>query len=216
MAGSKSTTAGKKVAAKKAAVTAAKTQGAARRKVAAQNRKLKVTPASQWKSSKKTGGLELEVPSGNVALVRPVGIEAFLSKGLIPNSLREIALEAIKGKKAPEMKMDDLNEEQLSNMMQLFDDVTVYCVIEPEVAAAPLWTEEDVEAGLCDESAVGEKVPFDQREEGPLYVDIVDLEDKMFIFQFACGGTRNVESFRAELASGMERLSGEQDVAADA
>lgn len=205
----KATQAGKKVAAKKAAVTAAKTRGAAQRKVQAQRKSLKVTEASQWKSSKNVEGMPLEVPSGNVALVRPVGLEAFLNKGLIPNSLRDIAMQAITGKKVPDLKMSELNEEQILNMIKLFDDVTVFCVIKPEVAPVPVWTEEDVEEGFCTSEEVGQEIPLGQRPEGPLYVDVVDLEDKMFLFQFACGGTRTVESFREEYARSLEHLSGE-------
>jgi hypothetical protein len=196
----KKTTAGKKVAAKKAAVQSAKVAGTAKRK--ARDSGLQPSTAAQWKA-KSSKGYELEVPSGNVALVRPVGMQAFLDKGLIPNSLREIALESIKGKQAPELKIEDLNEEQIRNMMQLFDAVTVYCVLQPEVVAAPL-----------DEEGV--PIPSRYREEiDALYVDDVDLQDKMFIFQFACGGTRSVEQFREEYERSMERVSGGKDVEAN-
>lgn len=190
-------TAGKKVAAKKAAVQSAKVAGTAKR--IARDSGLKPSTAAQWKA-KTSQGYELEVPSGNVALVRPVGMQAFLDKGLIPNSLREIALESIKGKKTPELKIEDLNEEQIRNMMQLFDAVTVYCVLKPEVVATPLDDE-------------GVPIPSRDREEvDALYVDDVDLQDKMFIFQFACGGTRSVEQFRDEYERSVERVSGGQNL----
>lgn len=197
----KPTTAGKKVAAKKAAVSTAKVAGTARRQ--ARDSGLKPTTATAWKA-KSAEGYELEVPSGNVALVRPVGMQAFLDKGMIPNSLREIAIEAIKGKKAPELKTEDLDEEQIINMMQLFDSVTVYCVLQPEVLPVPLDEE-------------GNPIPPRNREDvEALYVDDVDLPDKMFIFQYACGGTRNVEQFREEYLSSMESISGGENVGENA
>lgn len=210
----KASTAGKKVAAKKAAVTSAKQAGAARR--TARTSGLKPTSASAWKA-KAAEGYELTVPSGNVALVRPVGMQAFLDQGLIPNSLREIAMEAIKGKKAPEINTEDLDTEQITNMMQLFDSVTVYCVLQPEVLPVPLWTEEDQAEGLCGEDQVGQPVPYKQREEvDALWVDDVIMEDKQFIFQFACGGTRSVEQFREEYARSLERVSGGKNLADNA
>ena len=205
-------TAGKKVAAKKAAVATAKTAGSAKR--IARDSGLKPTTAAQWKA-KAQEGYELQVPSGNVALVRPVGMQAFLDKGLIPNSLREIAMEAIKGKKAPKLKTDDLDEEQIANMMQLFDDVTVYCVLQPEVVSVPLWQNLDPDEDYFseDEAKVGQPVPYKRREEiDALWVDDVDIQDKMFIFQYACGGTRSVEQFREEYERSMERISGGEDV----
>lgn len=214
MVTAKKSTAGKKVAAKKAAVTSAKQAGTARR--TARTSGLQPTTASAWKA-KAAEGYELIVPSGNVALVRPVGMQAFLDKGLIPNSLREIAMEAIKGKKAPEIKTENLDSEQIQNMMQLFDSVTVYCVLQPEVLPVPLWTAEDHEDGHCTEEQVGQPVPYKQREEvDALWVDDVDMEDKQFIFQFACGGTRSVEQFREEYERSLERVSGGQDLANNA
>lgn len=204
---------GKKVAAKKAAVTSAKQAGAARRQ--ARTSGLQVTTARAWKA-KAAEGYELTVPSGNVALVRPVGMQAFLDQGLIPNSLREIAMEAIKGKKAPEIKTEELDPEQITNMMQLFDSVTVYCVLQPEVIPVPVWQDLDPDDLYYTDSEdkVGQPVPYKQREEvEALWVDDVDMEDKQFIFQFACGGTRSVEQFRAEYARSLERVSGGQNLA---
>jgi hypothetical protein len=196
----KATAAGKKVAAKKAAVQSAKVAGSAKR--VARDSGLTPTSASAWKA-KSSQGFELEVPSGNVALVRTVGMQAFLDKGLIPNSLREIAMESIKGKAAPELRIENLDEEQIINMMSLFDSVTVYCVIQPEVVPVPLDEE-------------GNPIPPRDREDvDALYVDDVDLQDKMFIFQFACGGTRNVEQFREEYERSVERVSGGQDLEAN-
>lgn len=212
----KPTDVGKKVAKKQAAVRAAKIQGAAKRKVATQAAaaQMQVTSAEEWAASSQAHGFPLTVPSGKTALVRTVGMEAFLQKGLIPNSLRDIALQAIQGKKPQEMKTAEMSIEQIENMVELFDSVTLYCVIKPDVFPVPRWDEEDVEAGNCLAEHVGEVVPIAQREPA-LYVDMVDLEDKMFIFQFACGGTRDVESFRAEYARSLERVSRESDLEAD-
>lgn len=203
------TAAGKKVTAKKSAVDRAKMAGAANKM--AQNDAPKVTEAKEWKKAK---GHPLSVPSGNVALVRPVGMQAFLTKGMIPNSLREIALAAINQKKAPELDMDNVTTEQIEDMLVLFDSVTCYCVIEPKVTPVPTFSPHHVEDGFCTAEEVGSPIPqgHELREEDVLYVDDVDLDDKVFIFQFAAGGTRDLESFRAEYASRMEHLSGEQNL----
>lgn len=206
------TKAGKTVAKKQAAVSSAKVRGAAS-KMARDASKKEVTPAAEWKKPSK--GVELEVPSGNVALVRPVGMQAFLQKGIIPNSLRDIAMEAISGKKtAPQMKMDDMSSEKIEDMLVLFDSVTCYCVIEPKVTPVPVWqnANPDGEYFTNDERKVGQVVPLPERDSEPLWVDEVNLDDKIFIFQFACGGTRSVEQFREEFSLSLDAVSRGQNL----
>jgi len=155
----------------------------------------KTTSASDWKK-KKNFGVELRVPSGNVCLVRPVGLEAFISQGLIPNALMPIIQESMKTGESPELTEDMVSAEMMAAMVKLFDSVTVYVVQQPTVHPAPK--------------------PGEEREEDLLYVDEVDLSDKMFIFNFAVGGTRSLEGFREELGERMELLlpvSGDEDSA---
>lgn len=211
----KSTTAkkapGRTVAKKQAAVAGAKLQARARSESKDRTPK-EVTSASDWK--KDSDGIDLEVPSGKVALVRMVGIEAFLTEGLIPNSLRDVAMEAISKKKSVELKVEDFSMAQLNEMLELFNSVTVYCVLKPSVRPVPHYTQENVEKGECAEGDIGNVIPIghELRRDDVLYVDEVDLADKAYIFQYACGGPRDLESFRAQFAGRMELLSGQQDV----
>lgn len=152
-----------------------------------------VTPVSQWKQKKEP--VPLELPSGNTCLVRPVGMQAFLKQGFIPNSLLGIVQAGLKagetGKPA-EIDTDALmaealaDPEKLQDIFDIADSVTVYCVVEPPVHPIP----ED-----------------NLREEDKLYVDELDLDDKMFIFQFAVGGSRDLEPFRQATGSGMGPVS---------
>lgn len=152
-----------------------------------------VTSAKAWKQKTSTG-TPLVVPSGNTCLVRTPGMQVFIKQGLIPNSLMPIVQEAMNKGRAPKnMDFDtDKNPELLNEMMDLMDAVTVYCVIEPKVEPAP--------------------ASEDQRDEDTLYVDEVDFNDKMFIFQFAVGGTSDLAKFREELGEHMEAVSAGEDV----
>lgn len=58
------------------------------------------------------------------------------------------------------------------------DKVVVKLVVEPEINLPP---KND-----------------DDRIEGLVYVDSIDIQDKMFIFQYVLGGTSSLEQFRAE------------------
>lgn len=143
------------------------------------------TSASSWK--KASSGGPLVVPSGHTALVRPVGLQVLVASKKIPNSLMKFVSEALNAGKTPSMDSLNLDDENtLIDMMNFMDRVVIDCVIEPKVHPIPAEDEE------------GNPGP---RDENLLYVDEVDQDDKAFIFQFALGGTRDLEQFREESAA---------------
>jgi len=138
-----------------------------------------VTNAAVWKKTR--AEFELEVPSGHVALVRRPGMEAFIKGGLIPNNLMPIVEQAMKGEVTDVKEvMAHVTMEDLESITGLYDRVVLYCVISPELHPEP---------------AEGE-----DRDPEKLYVDEIEMDDKMFIFQWAVGGTSDVEQFRKEQA----------------
>ena len=145
-----------------------------------------VTSAQAWKKAA-SEGTPLTVPSNNTCLVRTPGMEVFVRKGLIPNSLMPIVQEAMAKGKAPKSLDMPADPKMLDEMMDLMDAVTIYCVLEPKVSPTPA------------EGAI--------RDEETLYVDEVDFNDKLFIFQFAVGGTSDLEKFREGLGEHLEDLS---------
>lgn len=147
------------------------------------------------------GGMEdFRVPSGQLCLVRRPGMEGLMKSGVLHNvdSLSQIVnekhLKRAKGK-ADEINMSSLmeDEEGLEQVMTVIDKVICHCVVKPEIFRAP----NDVTL----------------RKPGVVYTDMVDLVDKMAIFNFVVGGTRDMESFRAgldELVGGVEAGEGVQ------
>jgi hypothetical protein len=166
-----------------------------------------VSSVQGWKKSSEAKGLTgkpipLEVPSGNVALVRPVGLQVFFELGMIPNTLLTIMgtiLDKAKGgKKVSEREVNKALEgiqadpERIVDIIRMADAITVHCVIQPQVEPVP-------ERGV-------------ERDEDTLYVDEVDLEDKMFIMNFAFGGARDLEPFRTKLTKHVGSVSPVQDL----
>lgn len=148
------------------------------------------TSASAWKKTSAVGA-PLRVPSGNTCLVRPMDMRALVRNNLIPNELMSYVNQAMsKGKAPSESKlMEDMSMEKMLEVMDAIDDIVCYMVVEPKVHPIP-------HEGVA-------------RDPEILYVDEVDYEDKMFIFQYAVGGTRDVDKFREGLASTMESLEKE-------
>jgi len=162
-------------------------------KKVAEDIRAQVSSAKDFKTQAK--GHPLEVRSGNVALVRRPGIQVFIKSGMVPNSLMPIIQKALAaGEKAKDLDFSEIAEDakKLEDVLDLVDKVTCYCVIEPKVLPVP----ENVE----------------DRDEEALYVDEVNFDDKVFIYQYAVGGTADLESFRAEQARLMGSVPDGEDL----
>ena len=161
-----------------------------------------VTSASAWKKQT-VQGTPLRVPSGNTCLVRAPGMEVFLREGVIPNGLMGIIQEAMPkggGNVPDDAVLESLvaDQEKLAQIVQLADAVTIYCCIEPKVEPAPMipnprWAEDSLDPRL-----IVAPMGHPSRSDDVLYVDEVDFADKMYIFNFAVGGTADLERFRSE------------------
>lgn len=151
-----------------------------------------VSSVSSWKQKART----LTLPSGNVVGVQNPGMKTFLVNGTIPNSLMSLAEKALqKGRPLDDSEMRSIVEspEKIADMLKMVDVITMGVVTEPKVHPAP-------------ETAA-------DRDQDKLYVDEIDDEDKLFIFQWASGGTTDLERFRAELAGTLAPLQSGDDVA---
>ena len=115
-------------------------------------------------------------------------MQAFINADLIPNELMPVILASI-NQHAPaddaDLKAIQQDPQMLLKVVDATDRIFAYCVVEPQFKLA---------------------VPREEREEGVLYTDMVDTEDKTFIFQLAVGGTRDLARFRAEQAAQLATL----------
>lgn len=144
-----------------------------------------ISTASSWKQAIRK---ELTLPSGNVCLVRPISLDALLKGGKVPNSLLPMIKKAFAGKRMESKELTEVTEDQVVDMMRLFDVILCDCVLEPTVVPVPETpTNEDGTPGTPPE-----------RDPEALYADEVDMLDKQFIFQWAVGGTSDVEAFRVK------------------
>lgn len=150
----------------------------------------KATSARDWK--KKSKGEEVEVPSGNIALVRPLGMDVFLKKGVIPNSLMPIVQKALNDKTAPSREDIKFDPDNLEEVITMADTIVCNIMIEPKVSPVP---------------------PEDQeRKEDVLYVDEVDFEDKMFLFSWAMRSADELKPFRGTAQADVAPVPSGEDV----
>jgi hypothetical protein len=145
-----------------------------------------------------------------------------MSQGLLPDELTAIVQKSIRsGKGLPPEKQQELidDPEKVVGMIAGIDKMMPIVVVEPKVRYH-CWTEEDVSnplvlGGRVTEDMVGKEIPEGDRDEDEwIYTDEVDFEDKMFIFNYAVGGTRDHSRFRQKLADGvgdLQSLQGGED-----
>lgn len=146
------------------------------------------TPAKAWKKS----GALLTLPSGNTLRVKNAGIMDLASKGVIPNSLMATIMESIQ--KGTEPTAENLMENvQVEDMFTMMDSAIINMAVEPEIHPLP--------------------EPGESRDDEAVYIDDLDEADKMFIWQWATGGTDDVEQFRRESSDVLAALSGEPTLA---
>lgn len=173
----------------------------------------KIATAATWGSKKQKSTFELELPSGETVLLKRVDMPTLLASGAFPDSLMSIVSEKIKSATGKDDTPTALDPAVVKNVLadpaklaELFDSIDK---IVPLVVAEPTVRNHKRPVFDAQEKPTGtfETIPDDERDEDVVYTDVVDLEDKMFIFQFTVGGTREVEDFRAELGSTVADVS---------
>lgn len=156
---------------------------------------------------------DLECPSGQLCQVRKPGVEKLISAGILDSAdtlstlVNQKHIQRVKGK-APEVDGAALLKDprNMMNILNLVNKAVVHMVIQPTVLPITVLEKDsngnEVERPLRD----------NEREEeinGRVYVDSIDMIDRMFIFQYATGGSLNVEQFRSkfdEVVGGMASL----------
>lgn len=188
------------------------------------SKKSRVTSASAWKGAQSVDGAEVDLPSGNVVLVKHLSPTAFLASGLIPDPLTAIIRKSIHTKKGLNPK--DLEKmvadgDNLVETMKMFDEVVCNVTIEPKIIMPPACAEcgkffnipAHTDEGAPDHHEYDEA----PRESGDfLYVDQVDLQDKIRIFQWSFGETVDLETFRQGQQGALESLPDGQDLLGEA
>ena len=180
------------------------------------------TSASAWVSKEGRGDAEvILLPSGNNALVRRTGPEAFLEQGLIPDMLTPIVEKAIHSKQGlkPQKQKDMLKDPKaMGSIVEMLDRTLCYAVVEPHVSMPPTCTVCDVlDISSANQHKDEKRADYhvfveDKRIDGVLYADRVDFDDKMFVMNFCLGGTRDLETFRSQSGTSMAGLFDRQEL----
>lgn len=176
-----------------------------------------------WGSQKST--VELECPSGQMCLVRKPDPQILVTLGIADkvDVLTKLVdtkhVKRVKGKPSTDPAQVDLstfskNPKAMTDVFSLADRVVEAVVIEPHVLRP---VSRDIDGSpLLVKNAKGEEVevplPWNDRQEGQIYTDMIDFPDRMFIFQHAVGGDVDLASFREQSKSDVSGVADGKDV----
>ena len=186
-------------------------------------------PAQSKKSNKYTATawgaevtMDLEVPSGQLCLVRRPGISGLIKMGILDSldSLTGLVqsehLDRVATAEGRKITSEDIaalssNKDKLVQAVDLADKVIEYVVLQPDVKR-PVVRDAKGNPVLTD----GKEQPLadEDRVPGTVYTDNIDIMDKMYIFQFVVGGVSDLETFRKEFGetlAGVEAIAGSQN-----
>jgi hypothetical protein len=144
---------------------------------------------------------DLTVPSGQMCLVRRPGLEGLIKAGIVSNfdALTKIIgdqAERLKTGKEPKSDEEVMNDvmaspERLAEMMRVIDKIVIYVVVKPEIQSAP-------------------NDPT-RRDPRVIYADVIDLDDKLFLMNFALGGVRDLSTFRQQYDTALGNVGGQPE-----
>ena len=154
---------------------------------------------SSWRSP----FTDLTLPSGETCQVKRPGIQGLVKAGVLHSldSLTSIVqtetIPKAEGKPKVNVKAILEDADKFGSMMSMVDKIVVHVVTDPILAPAvrPLVIDGEPVLDEYDKPKF-EDIPDDEREDGVIYVDYVDMMDKMYIMNFAVGGSADLAEFR--------------------
>jgi len=180
----------------------------------------------------------LTLPSGQTCWAKPAGLQGIMETGILgeADSLsayvgKQFVRKVRGGKGKPDTEEIDAqalikSPDTLKKIVKLVDGVTPLVVVEPKIychyEVINRGTDKEDTRMIPEEERVcqcGLQEDHNEHHDhnghkfrSAIYTDMIGLEDKMFLFNFAISGVRDAESFRAQSQSAMGGVEDVQDL----
>lgn len=147
---------------------------------------------------------DLELPSGQLCQVRRPGVQGLVQLGLldkvdsITSMVDQKHIKRVRGQKTIDQKSLMTDPKALMDAMTTIDKILTHVVVQPKLKLS--FVEVDGQIIQIEES---------EYEDGVIYTSMVGIEDKMFIFNYAVGGSKDLEKFRERIGESVSSLDDE-------
>lgn len=172
-----------------------------------------------WKNEKFS---DVTLPSGNVAQVRRPGVQGLIRAGVLESLdvltglVQQVTIPKAEGKPVVSEEKIIQSPETIFKMLDILDDIVLYIVHRPKVYDKyEVYPAGHAKAGerVRDDEGKFVLIPNSERQQDDesdieadpiIYVDDVDLDDKMFLMNYSVAGSTDLATFRdpAEKAVG--------------
>lgn len=175
-----------------------------------------------WGQSNLNTKVFLTMPSGQTCWARVIGLQGVLESGVMgeADSLTAFVgreyIRKVRGAKGrpdtEEIDPDKLMKDPaiLQKIVKMVDGLMPHVVADPPVAC------HYSKVPLADGGETTAMIPQEDRLPGVIYTDMIGLEDKMFLFNFAMSAVKDAETFRQQSQSAMGNVADGQDVPSQA
>lgn len=146
---------------------------------------------------------DITTPSGQTCQVRLPGVQRLMAAGILEDAdtlstlVDQKHIKRVGGKQKVDGQSLLADPKNLVAVMKTVDKIVEHMVVQPTVKRPVIHTVnpegEPIERPIRDEDRYPDVV----------YTDQIDMTDRMYIFQFAVGGTTDVERFRGQLDEAM-------------
>lgn len=176
--------------------------------------------ATQGKSSQQP--VFLKMPSGQTCYALKIGMDGMISAGILTegDDLLKVAGEEHLVKKGGHLKKGGKPDVSVNALSLLKDPAALGRVVMLVDRALPIIvTEPVVLPHFRDVTNAGgtttQKITLEERDPSAVYTDYIDLQDKMYLFNWAVGGTGDLETFRTESDAAVADLADESGIPDD-
>ena len=168
--------------------------------------------------------VDLECPSGTWCQVRKPNPKQLISLGFMDNFDTLTALvdkkhvKRVKGKAVPDVSSMMKNPKAVMDAMALADKIAEHVVLQPTLKRPVKRVFDENGKPILNEDGkpVEEDLEGHERVDGVIYTDMIDDIDKMFIMQFAVGGSSDLTKFREQIGELNVDLGNVDEVASSA
>lgn len=182
----------------------------------------RVSDVSAWK--RRQDAVVISLPSGEKCLARRVGMKVFLKVGVVPDYLATTVQKLIAAKQGgpPSKVFNEMAKDTQAVLKteELMDRALCMTVVQPRVVMPPGCAYKDSSGKVCgkwlaynDADVHNHESDFfdhdyvlEERSDEVLYADEVDMEDKLFLFNWSVGGGADLDTFRKQWAESMAAL----------
>lgn len=172
-------------------------------------------PQKGFGSSWKKPLIDLDLPSGERCQVKRPGVQGLIKAGVLhsldtlTSIVQNETIPKAEGKPSTNVEAIVNDPAKFNKMMETVDKIVCHVVTQPKVLSnlRPVLDENKQPKTDIDGDPLFEDIPEEDRDPDAVYVDYIDSIDKMFIMNFAVGGSADLAEFRAQTEASLGGVS---------